>query len=194
LKLKGDKTQERPRWNRTCPEIAELLGVSEDTVHNYVKQGAPKIAHNEYDERAFVPWVIALHKKRDTESLAEAQARLTNHKADLAELELQEKRGEVVTITRIRDEYQRVVSAVRSRLLTVPAVAAARVVSVQTEQEVQRILDEHIHAALAELGSPSFIPTQSMAPTPTPDREPVGRRKPRVESRGKRRTGKLEHV
>lgn len=186
--------QERERWNRTSGEIAAMLGVSEDTVQNYANQGAPKIGHNQYDERAFIPWVIALHKKRDTETLAEAQARLTNHKADLAELELQLKRGEAVPRAAVREEYQRVVSAVRGRLLALPAVAASRVVAVQSEQEAQKILDDAIHAALAELGSAAFILSDAVAPAAPVDSKPMGGRKPRVKPRGKRRTGKVEHV
>lgn len=187
------KPQKRDRWNRTSGEIAAILGVSEDTVHNYVKAGAPKLAHNQYDERLFIPWVIEQYKKRDTATLAEEQARLTKNKADLAELELAEKRGEVVRRADVSQKWERTASIIRARFLALPAITQD-VVSAPTLPESQKVIEDAVWNILAELSGGGPIPDASPDTAPTHDRKPVGGRKPRVKPRVKRGTRKVEHV
>lgn len=166
-----------------------MLGVSEDTIHNYVKSGAPKIGHNQYDERLFVPWVIEQHKKRDTATLAEEQARLTKNKADLAELELAQKRGLLVSQDSVNDEYGRVVSAARSRMLSMSSKLAPVVIACTSPIDAQMAIDGAVREVLHELGTADFAKAQPVASTPEPDNEPMGGRKPRPVARGKRRAG-----
>lgn len=187
------KKPPRERWNRTGEEIAELLGVTVMTVSNYVKDGAPKIAHNQYDERLFVPWVIEQYKKRDTATLAEEQARLTKNKADLAELELAEKRGEVVKKAAVDASWERTASVIRARFLELPAITQD-IVAAPSLPESQKVLEDAVWNILAELSGG----TAPLAPVSDPaaevDGEPVGRPEPRPLARVKRRARKVEHV
>ena len=176
----------RERWNRTGAEIADMLGVSAETISNYVNQGAPKIAHDEYDERAFIPWVIALHKSRDTASLAGEQARLTKNKADLAEIELAEKRNEVVPVSYVRQEWDRVSGIIRAKALTLSS-KTDRIVGQPTMRESQKVLDDAIWNILDELSRARVV---SAAESTTPsevDGQPVGRHKADAQLRVKRR-------
>lgn len=187
------KTTERERWNRTGAEIAAMFGVSAEAISNWVEAGAPKIAHNQYDERLFVPWVIEQHKSRDKATLAEEQARLTKHKADIAEMESAEKRGELVPRDVVREEWSMKMSVIRSGMLTVSA-STPQIVAQPTVQESRKVLDDairHVLTELSEYRSPANGGPGTAAPA---HHEPMGRRKPRSVARVKRRARKVGNL
>jgi hypothetical protein len=170
-----------------------MFGVSAETVSRWVENGAPKIAHNRYDERLFVPWVIDMHKKRDTATLAEEQTRLTRHKADLAEIELAEKRAEVIPIATVRTVWDRVSTVIRSKFLTLSTITP-EVVAAPTIHESQKVIEDAVWNILSELSSVRFVPSVEPDPAPTVDGEPMGRPAQNTKRRIKRGTRKVEHV
>ncbi len=187
------KTDNRERWNRTGAEIAAMFGVSAEAISNWVQAGAPKIAHNQYDERVFVPWVIDQYRSRDKATLAEEQTRLTKHKADIAEMEAAEKRGELVKTDSVREWWQRVSSVIRSRFLSLPSITP-QVLAAPTVQESQKVVEDAVWNILNELSTSEPVPAVVPVAAAPPDGERVGRPKARAVRRVKRRARKMEHV
>ena len=76
--------------------------------------------------------------------------------ASLAELELQRERGELVEIEEVAKQVADAFSRVRSKLLTIPTKTSGLVYALQSQREVQTVLDEAIREVLLEL-STEFI-------------------------------------
>jgi hypothetical protein len=85
-------------------------------------------------------------------SLHSARERLVLAQAEMAEMKRQQMVGELVPAAEIQPVWLAIVSAVRSRLLAIPAALAPRLAGV-TAAAAQSALREEIHTALSELAS-----------------------------------------
>ena len=123
-------------------------------------------------------------------SYDEARTRKVNAEAQIAEIELQKVRGELVPAEDVVNAWNDVLGALKSKLLSIPTKGAP-ILSTETKAGVcQKILEDLINEALEELSNyePSTDPTKttgiapedgdgdSKAATP-PKRKRVGRPK-----------------
>jgi hypothetical protein len=87
----------------------------------------------------------------DAQALVAAKARREAAEADLAELELAEKRGQIMSVA----DHKRIVfalaRAVRDALLQVPSRAAALLAAESDQRACQRIVEAEIRAVLQQL-------------------------------------------
>jgi hypothetical protein len=70
---------------------------------------------------------------------------------ELLKVKLAEKQGELIPIDRVSKEWERMVIAVRQKLLAIPTKAAPILASETEPMQVQSILDEMIRESLFEL-------------------------------------------
>ena len=121
------------------------------------------------------------------------KARLTRAQADLAELQWLQAKGNVLPRAAVLAAWQQTLAAARAKLLAIPTKTAGRVLAVGTLPEVEAILQEHIHEALAELARSDGLPagrgTGSVETAAEVERKPVGRRAPPAKPGGKRGAG-----
>jgi phage terminase Nu1 subunit (DNA packaging protein) len=87
----------------------------------------------------------------DAAALIAAKARREAAEAQLAELELAEKRGEIMAVGEHKRVLFAVSRAVRDALLQIPVRAAALLAAESSNQGCQSILDGEIHKALQQL-------------------------------------------
>lgn len=90
-------------------------------------------------------------KKQNQGDLNEERTRLTKFQADRAELELQEKEGNLIDVDKVTQEWNDYVANVRSKLLAIPARLGHRVQAAETFAEAEQILKEAIFECLEEL-------------------------------------------
>ena len=131
------------------PEAASFLGVSERTFYRLVEEGIiPKTAKGEYilGDVTEVYWKHVL----GSEGLEFEQTRLTKAKADKAEIELAELRGEMHSYTDVEDAWTKDVMNAKTRLLSIPSKIAPEVVG-KTLPEITKTLKNAINEALEEL-------------------------------------------
>ncbi|MBI5427668.1 MAG: hypothetical protein HZA02_05225 [Nitrospinae bacterium] len=83
----------------------------------------------------------------------EQKARHEKLKADLTEIELKAKRGELVPLDDVMDEIEKTFTALRQRILAVPTKAAPMVFGLKTLAEIKKVLDDEIHETLVELST-----------------------------------------
>jgi hypothetical protein len=131
------------------PEAAILLGISERSFYYLVEEGViPKIGDGKYVlgdiEEAY--WKNSFN----SEGLEAAQTRLTTAKAELAELELAEHRGEVHRASAVMRVWADNVMNTKTRLLAIPTKISPELVG-KNIQEIQAKLKEAISEALQEL-------------------------------------------
>ena len=84
--------------------------------------------------------------------LIEAKTRLTNIKADQAELKLKVMQGEYISVDEVNKRQAEEVARVRTKLLAIPSKLARRLSGqVFSVQEVSEVLTEAVTEALNEL-------------------------------------------
>jgi phage terminase Nu1 subunit (DNA packaging protein) len=144
----------------TQREFAELIGTSQQAVSGLVRRGVLKRGGS------YRAWLIAYCEslrdaaagradERDP-SLVAARRRLLELQAGVVELDLAQRRRELVTVAEAVATWSRLVVALRQRLLLLPKAAAPLCAS-RPAAEAQAVLERLVHEALSELagdGSP----------------------------------------
>ena len=177
--------------------IARLLVITPRRLQQLTKEGhIPKAERGRYElvpvVQAYIRYLRDRSVKGDVsdDDYGSHKTRLVKAQADSAELQAAVMRGELVTKDAVRNGWQAMIAAARSRLLSLPTKMAAQVLTAETLPEAETILRRQINDALAELGRADGLPVPRngsvvVAATGS-DSEPVGGREPDVEPGGER--------
>jgi hypothetical protein len=133
----------------TAAEASMFLGVNERVFYLMVEEGViPKAGSGKYilGDVTEAYW----RSRFDTEGLEAEQTRLTKARADLAELELAEQRGEVHRAAAVMRVWADNVMNGKTRLLSIPTKISPELVG-KDLQEIQTKLKTEINEALNEL-------------------------------------------
>ena len=144
--------------------LAEIMGVTPKTINQWVNQGMPqegmdgrsrkfdtaeclvwRVQKEADDIRASIEGVIPEHME-----YKEAQRRKEAANAQLAELELAEKRGQVAQILDIMTNVCEALSGVRAKLVSMSSRLAGPL-TYQEEKEVRKIIDAEVREVLEGL-------------------------------------------
>jgi len=191
-------------------ELAEAIGVSRLTVENWIGRGCPVTEKGSRGRRwalnpaDVVAWLLARDRNgTKAPDLTRARAELAQAQAEKAKLELATLRGRLIPADKIERAWSDLILAFRSRALAIPKKLAPRV-SEATTAEAERILEEEIHEALAELaaggGRPRKRRSRAASPkrrskgrtTPKADRKRVGGSRKKTQQRKRSRTRKVD--
>lgn len=188
--------------------IAKLFGISERRVQQLAQEGMiPKPEKNQYElvgcVRSYINYLQqrAFGKGIGPQDTHLERARLLKAQADMAELDLAEKLGELVSVERVEADWLAMVSACRAKLLSIPTKSAYQVSNLKDTHEIEKFLKRTIHEALSELANyeaneedirTSFEDGDGGVDAATgTDGEPVGGSKPTAKSRSKQRTREM---
>lgn len=140
-------------------KLAETFGVSVDTVSAWVKRGCPVVEKGSkgkpwvFNTKAIFEWHLGsslADEKARPETYEKSKARKMQIDAELAEIDLDLKRGTVVEVFEIaqlvRDEY----ATIRGRFLSLPGELAHELDATRAV-EFQPVIAEAIDEILAEL-------------------------------------------
>lgn len=178
--------------------IAKLLLMTERHVGKLVQDGTiPKVERGRFElvpvVHAYIKFLRARAVKGDLgeSDFGTHKARLTRAQADLAELQWQQAKGNVLPRAAVLAAWQQTIAAARAKLLAIPTKTAGRVLAVSSLPEVEAILQEHIHEALAELARSDGIPAAGspggLEAAAEADGQPVGGPVPPAKPRSVRR-------
>ncbi|WP_446744286.1 helix-turn-helix domain-containing protein [Silvibacterium acidisoli] len=169
----------------TAPDVAELLGVSEKTVRNWMnKNGLP---FQEAGRGRLLNWHEALkwyvnyriaesgndgngvsNKDAETEikpreTLEQAIQRKTIAEADRLELKLAQERGYVVAVSDVEKSVAAVATALKQAILGMPSKLITRLYGVRDKNAIRAILDAEARDLCVKLATIG----QKSAPAPT---------------------------
>ena len=140
--------------------IAKLLDISPRRVNILVNEDVlPKLERGRY---ALVPVVrayIGYLRKRTVnadvgaDDYATHRARLTSAKADMAEMEREQMRDNLIPADDVADAWDAMVSNMRSKLLSIPTKSATQTFAAKNVTEAKKILKEAVDDALEELAA-----------------------------------------
>ena len=147
--------------NRT--QLAAIFGVAATTVDAWVGRGCPFIARPtergkgwKFNTAAVSAWREsqafdrALEDRSDVD-LAEARRRKAVADAELVELDLAERRGELLPVADSEAALIALASGVQRRLLAVPSKVAPLAHAAQSTQEAEALIRDAIYEALQDL-------------------------------------------
>ena len=83
--------------------------------------------------------------------ITEERARLTHHQANIAELDEQVQRGDLIPADVVERVWSDMVASFRAKVLSIPTKAAHQFISLTSISEIQDALKEHHNDALLEL-------------------------------------------
>ena len=136
------------------PDAAKLIDISERRFHELIdKHVIARASRCAYEPATFVPEYCRHLRKRASgrPSLdGDARKRLDAARADLAELDLAERKGELIPAQEVADEIMVMVSNMKARLVAIPSKTAP-LISPEAPARTEKIIREQIYEALEEL-------------------------------------------
>lgn len=135
-------------------EVLEAyFGVSRTTLTQWKEKGCPQIKRGKWDLIAVIRWRGGLDATSDDEEENEnvndyirkvkAEADLKEIQVQLADLDLQKARGEIIEISEVKALISRAVMNSKNLLLALPSKAAPRLVGLSVLEDFKGILEEY---------------------------------------------------
>lgn len=138
-------------------ELAKLLNVTQRRVQQLAKDGViPKATRGEYPLLPCVEGYIAFLQETskkiggDNKDLMATRLRYENARADMAELELSEKMGEIIKQDDIKDIITVMLSNFSAKMLALPSAIASQGTGLP-QAELLELAKNKVHEALNEL-------------------------------------------
>ena len=140
--------------------IAKLFSISERRVQQLAQDKViPKAVRGQYElvgsVRGFINYLQqrAFGKGVAPQDTHLERARLLKAQADMAEIDLAERTGSLVTVDRVEADWMDMVSACRAKMLSIPTKTAYQIAHLENPQEIEKFLKRIIFEALAEMAS-----------------------------------------
>lgn len=141
-------------------KLAEIIGCTEETLTQWQKQGMPILLSrmgregNQYETTAVLSWLEARRQSDapptdyDTE-----RTRKVKLEADILALQKSQLEGRLIPADKAEQAWFALTAAFRSRMLSIPSKCAPQITGLESFIEVERLLSDAIHDALAELAA-----------------------------------------
>ena len=161
----------------SAADVAELLGVTEKSVRNWMNKNGLQFVDGQRGRSLKWPDVLEWYVRYRAETRTEAPektrvksgpdsgpelppenyeaalARKTRAEADLKELDLAERRGQVAGISDVRKTLSTLARAIQSKILAMPARLTTRLAGAEDRSEVEAILKAECQIVCSELAS-----------------------------------------
>ena len=158
--------------------LADIMHVSTNTVGTWERQGCPKEKRGWYDIKAVVGWrgrEIGVQGGADGLSAKlEADTKLKQAKAQMAELELKQKSGKLIPLPLVEQVIDEKFASLRISMLSIGDLIMAEMYSQYPElaQQARRVIDGHIRKALETIADTGEFRYYAGRPAA---KKPVGR-------------------
>lgn len=143
--------------------IARLLDLSERRVQQLSREGViPKAERGQYDLIGSVRGYVRYLREQASKAQAGApdyaaeRARFIRARADLAEMEAEEKRGALIAAEEIEAAWIAVLALLRTRLLALPDRLAPQVFEQSTVGDTRNLIRMTIREVLDDLAQPDI--------------------------------------
>ena len=137
--------------------VAEIFEVTERTVRNWIKAGLPRLSKRRFDRHQVQSWL----DRRDGQVVSPRQpdghdplqpflpvergkdfedSRMKRARADLLELDLKVRRGELVPRAQVQQMFVNRIMAVKQGLLSLPRALPPQLMVCHTEREMEPVI------------------------------------------------------
>lgn len=161
--------------------IAKLLDLSERRVQQLSREGViPKAERGQYDligsVRGYVRYLRdqAVRAQSGAPDYAAERARFIRARADLAEMEAEEKRRSLLAADQVEVAWIAVLALLRTRLLGLPDRLAPLAFEQSTVGDTRNLIRAAIREVLDDLAEPAIADDTATEPEPETDADPDG--------------------
>jgi hypothetical protein len=166
----------RPTWIGRISDVATELNIGERYIYDLQKRGLPRVSPGVYDiVRCFRWYTKYLQKKLVDRALpdnengsvagvaaGEMRHRLLSIEAEMAAIELAEKREQLVSIEKVQKDLEAIVVEIRTRILALPPRLAAEILGETDLATAQVQIERTLKNALESLSvfDPDDLPAK----------------------------------
>ena len=145
----------------TTNEIAEIFSLSERRIQQLTKEGVLKnTSRGKYNLKEsikdFIKYKIELSRSKYSSceiDISEARRRKEVAEAELKEIELKKTKEELVSEEEVIENWIKLLSIVKTRLLAMPNKLAPMLIGVESIGEIKEYLSNEVIAALNEMAN-----------------------------------------
>lgn len=133
----------------TIHRLAELTGIHRETIRKRCSHLIPENKRSpEVESTQALPLIYGVDNDYDYDT---EKARLTHHQANIASLEEEIKRKNLLPADVVQSHWESLAANTRGKLLNIPGRLANSVMGTETVQEAERAAMELVREALEEL-------------------------------------------
>lgn len=156
--------------NVPASTLARLFNLTERRVQQLAKDGIiPRGAKGEYallpSVKGYIQFLqeAASRAGGDNDEIARSRARYEAARAEEREIDLAERKRELVHVDDVMDEVSKMVANFRARVLAIPSAVAAQGVGMTSRAELENLAKNKVYEALHELSRYDPQPTKRKA-------------------------------
>jgi len=154
----------RSTWIGKIADVARELNIGERYVYDLQKRGLPRVEAGRYNIPKCFRWYVRYLQRKLVErahpdddkgngsiatSAGETRHKLLSIESELKQIELAEKREQLISIDRVEKDLAKIVTEVRTRILALPPRLAAEVLG-ETDLAVSQVkIERSLKNALA---------------------------------------------
>lgn len=143
--------------------LENYFGVSRPAIQKWTQQGCPKLERGKWDLIAVLKWrgwVSGVDGEGEGQGLhvkkLKAETFLKEMQGELAELELQRVKGELISLAEVEDVIGAAIINAKAQLLSLPAKIAPKLMGVDLPTQLAQAMAEHSEA-LVKAGSKKAV-------------------------------------
>jgi phage terminase Nu1 subunit (DNA packaging protein) len=137
---------QNPNILKTQREVAAYFCVTVRSINHWIQEGMPATPDGHYDLESIKKWKAAreeARKKSPENELSQYDSRFRKAKAELAEMELSKRRGELISRDEVHTGWVMRVETIKKALLSLPKTLAPQVAGLDVK-EATSIIDRRI--------------------------------------------------
>ena len=141
-------------WVRSTSETCQFFNVTQKTLSNWEKKGAPKKDHGKWDIKELIEWKYMNGKEESAEvRKLKAEADLKESKAAQEAIKLALTEGRYIQVDKVTRDLKRLFSVLKKSLVAIGHNVATEINGIDPEVAViaNNLIDEKIHEALEQL-------------------------------------------
>ena len=141
-------------WVRSTSETCQFFNVTQKTLSNWEKKGAPKKDHGKWDIKELIEWKYMNGKEESAEvRKLKAEADLKESKAAQEAIKLALTEGRYIQVDKVTRDLKRLFSVLKKSLVAIGHHVATEINGIDPEGAViaNNLIDEKIHEALEQL-------------------------------------------
>lgn len=141
-------------WVRSTSETCQFFNVTQKTLSNWEKKGAPKKDHGKWDIKELIEWKYMNGKEESAEvRKLKAEADLKESKAAQEAIKLALTEGRYIQVDKVTRDLKRLFSVLKKSLVAIGHNVATEINGIDPESAViaNNLIDEKIHEALEQL-------------------------------------------
>lgn len=141
-------------WVRSTSETCQFFNVTQKTLSNWEKKGAPKKDHGKWDIKELIEWKYMNGKEESAEvRKLKAEADLKESKAAQEAIKLALTEGRYIQVDKVTRDLKRLFSVLKKSLVAIGHNVATEINGIDPKGAViaNNLIDEKIHEALEQL-------------------------------------------